>query len=271
MMFIRTVTALILSLLAASSALSQVPASKEEARIIEATAILNEWQQMSDQGIPDRLLDRAQAIAIFPSVIKGAFIFGGRFGRGVVLVKDLNGRWSDPSFLTVAGGSWGLQIGAQSSDLILIFTTRKGIEGLSGGKVTIGGDISGAVGPVGRQLSGSTDLSFSAEVYSYSRAKGLFAGIALDGSSMSIDYSANAKYYGQSDLLASDIFAGKVKSEPATAQALIQAVGRLAHTTAQAGPSMKGNVLTPQPTQKNVEERGLESTSTTTFPISNQR
>ncbi len=267
MMFIRTVTALILSLLAASSALSQVPASKEEARIIEATAILNEWQQMSDQGIPDRLLDRAQAIAIFPSVIKGAFIFGGRFGRGVVLVKDLNGRWSDPSFLTVAGGSWGLQIGAQSSDLILIFTTRKGIEGLSGGKVTIGGDISGAVGPVGRQLSGSTDLSFSAEVYSYSRAKGLFAGIALDGSSMSIDYSANAKYYGQSDLLASDIFAGKVKSEPATAQGLVKAVKQLVRAPTQANTPSASPRSSVNPTSAQAEEKGLESGGASTFPI----
>ena len=185
------------------------PATKEEARVIAATAVLDEWQQMPDQAIPDRLLERAQGIAVFPSLIKGAFFIGGKLGRGVVVVKDADGHWSNPSFTTLAGGSFGLQWGIESADIILVFTTKRGLEGLSGGKITIGVDVGGAVGPVGREMSGSTDIGLS-ELYSYSRAKGLFAGIALDGSPMTIDHSANDAYYGQSGLLASDIFSGKV-------------------------------------------------------------
>lgn len=247
-------------------------ASKEESRVIASTAILDEWQQISDLAIPDRLLQRAQGIAVFPSVIKGAFIFGARYGTGVLVVRDSNGNWSSPSFLTLAGGNFGFQAGLQSTDIILVFTTRRGIEGLSGGKVTVGVDLAGAVGPVGRQVSGATDLGFSAEVYSYSRAKGLFAGVALDGSSMSIDHGANAKFYGQEGLLASDIFAGKITRAPDSAKAFTVAVDRMvrgeaAGATPASAPAASRAPATSPASGSRPEEKGLESGGAATFPL----
>jgi lipid-binding SYLF domain-containing protein len=264
---------LALGLLAVPSLAAVAAATKEESRVIAATAILDQWQQMPDLAIPDRLLERAQAIAIFPSVIKGAFIFGGRLGRGVVLVRDDRGTWSNPAFLTLAGGNVGFQAGIQAADVILVFTTRRSMEGLSGGKVTIGVDLAGAVGPVGRQLSGSTDLGFSAEVYSYSRAQGLFAGVALDGSSMSVDYGANGRFYGREDLLASEIFAGKTRA-PASANALVDAVDRLVRggTQPSAVPpspaaTSRGSGAGNSPANPRPDEKGLESGAATTFPL----
>ena len=267
MNFIRHYTAAALMCIAAAPALAAEPATKEDARAIEATAILNEWQQIPDLVIPDRLLERAQAIAVFPGVIKGAFWFGGRYGKGIVTVRDLQGHWSNPAFLSVGGGSWGLQFGVQSADIILVFTTRKGIEGLSGGKVTVGGDVSGAVGPVGRQMSGATDLSFSAEVYSYSRAKGLFAGIALDGSSMNIDHTANSRYYRHDEVLASDIFANKVGPAPASGQAFVAAVQHLVSgggAAAETVPATAAGATTPV---ARPDDKGLESGGAATFPL----
>jgi len=260
MNLIRTYAALALFCLALPAAFADPKATKEEARVITATSILDDWQQMPDLAIPDRLLERAQGIAVFPNVLKGAFIFGGRGGRGVVLVRDSAGRWSSPSFITLAGGSFGFQVGVQSADVILVFTTRRGIEGISGGKVTIGGDIAGAVGPVGRQMSGSTDLNLNAEVYSYSRAKGLFAGVSLDGSSMSIDYSANEHYYGQADLLASDIFAGRISNPPPSSQGLVAAVQKLVGSQ-QSAPAA-APAAAPRP-----EDKGMESGAAATFPL----
>ncbi len=272
MNLIRNCAAIALFCVAASAALADPPASKEEARLIAATAILDEWQQMPDLAIPDRLLQRAQAIAVFPGNLKGAFFVGARGGGGVVLVRDAAGNWSAPSFATLGGGSFGFQWGFESSDIILVFTTRRGIEGMSGGKVTIGFDISGAVGPVGRQMSGSTDAGFNAEVYSYSRTKGLFAGVALDGSSMSIDHSANASYYGQPDLLASDIFAGKITNPPAGAQGLMHAVTRLVGgTRAPAGAPAAAPGTTPAgapaANAPRTDDKGLESGGAATFPL----
>ena len=267
MNLIRACIALFLLGLAAPSAYADPPASREEARVISATSVLNEWQQMPDMAIPDRLLERAQGIAVFPGVLKGAFIFGGQGGSGLVLVRDAAGNWSAPSFIRLAGGSVGFQIGVQSADVILVFTTRKGIEGMSGGKVTIGTDVSGAIGPVGRQMSGSTDLGFNAEVYSYSRAKGLFAGVALDGTSMNIDHSANAAYYGQSDVLASDIFAGKLTAIPAGAQGFVHAVQRLVGGTAAAAATPASGATPAQAATPKAEDKGLESGGAATFPL----
>ena len=138
---------------------------------------------MPDVRLPDTLLAHAYGIAVIPDVTKVAFIFGGRHGNGVLVVRDkLNGPWSNPCFVSLTGGSWGFQAGAQSSDIILVFTTKRGIEGIAGGKITLGADASVATGPVGRQGSAATDITFNAEIYSYARTRGLFGGIALDGS-----------------------------------------------------------------------------------------
>src|SRR5580658_314344 len=156
-------------------------AAREEGRLLTATEVLEEVQAMPDQRIPDTLLSRAYGIAVIPDVTKVAFIFGGRHGNGVLVVRDkLTTPWSNPALIALTGGSWGFQAGAQSSDIILVFTTKTGIEGIAGGKLTLGADASVAAGPVGRQGSAATDVSL-ADIYSYARTRGLFGGIAVDG------------------------------------------------------------------------------------------
>ncbi|HEY1313100.1 MAG TPA: lipid-binding SYLF domain-containing protein, partial [Steroidobacteraceae bacterium] len=196
-----------------------VAGAREEGRLLTATEVVEEVQAMPDQQIPDALLSRAYGIAVIPDVTKVAFIFGGRHGNGVLVVRDkLTSAWSNPSFVSLTGGSWGFQAGAQSSDIVLVFTTKTGIEGIAGGKLTLGADASVATGPVGRQGSAATDMSFNAEIYSYARTRGLFGGIALDGSVISIDRSANSALYGKSGVTATDIFSGQAPAAPPTAQ-----------------------------------------------------
>ncbi|HNR22566.1 MAG TPA: lipid-binding SYLF domain-containing protein [Steroidobacteraceae bacterium] len=196
---------------------------REEARLITATEVLTELQSTRDQQIPQWLLDRAHGLVVVPDVVKVGFWLGGRHGKGAMVVRDEAGRFSNPVFVRLSGGSFGPQIGAQSSDVVLVFTTRKGIQGIADGKVTLGADASVAAGPVGRQASAATDAAFKAEVYSYSRSKGLFAGVALDGSAITIDDKANAEFYGRK-VEANEIIEGKVTTTSNGAQRFMAAV-----------------------------------------------
>jgi lipid-binding SYLF domain-containing protein len=202
----------------------QAQAAREQGHLLMATQVLEELSATPDTFIPDRLLDRAYAIAVVPDVTKVAFIAGGRRGKGVMVVRDKSGHFSNPVFVALTGGSFGWQAGVQSTDIVLVFTTRTGVEGITGGKVTLGADASVAAGPVGRQASVASDSNFSAEVYSYSRNRGLFAGIALDGSVLSIDRSANALFYQKPGVTASDIMNGDVTTNDNTAQRFLKAV-----------------------------------------------
>jgi lipid-binding SYLF domain-containing protein len=217
--------------------------AREEGRLLTATEVLEEVQGMPDQQIPDALLSRAYGIAVIPDVTKVAFIFGGRHGNGVLVVRDkLTTPWSNPTFIALTGGSWGLQAGAQSSDIILVFTSKAGIEGVAGGKLTLGADASVATGPVGRQGSAATDSSFNAEIYSYARTRGLFGGLALDGSVISIDKSANAALYGKSGVTATEIFSGQAPVAPATAQRFLDKLAQVTHTVVRSSPSPQADV-----------------------------
>lgn len=217
--------------------------AREEGRLLTATEVLEEVQAMPDQRIPDALLARAYGIAVIPDVTKVAFIFGGRHGNGVLVVRDnLTSPWSNPCFVALTGGSWGFQAGAQSSDIVLVFTTKTGIEGIAGGKITLGADASVATGPVGRQGSAATDMSFSSEIYSYARTRGLFGGIALDGSVISIDKSANASLYGKSGVTATEIFSGQAPMPPATAQRFLDGLAQATHTTPRGSPAPQADV-----------------------------
>ena len=231
-------------LLAASAAVSTAHAgAREEGRLLTATEVLEEVEAMPDQQIPDALLARAYGIAVIPDVTKVAFVFGGRHGNGVLVVRDkLNSPWSNPVFVGLTGGSWGLQAGAQSSDIILVFTTKTGIEGIAGGKLTLGADASVATGPVGRQGSAATDMNFNSEIYSYARTRGLFGGIALDGSHMSIDRTANASVYGKTGVTATEIFSGQAPAAPATAQRFLDRLAQLTHTAVRTSPAPQADV-----------------------------
>jgi lipid-binding SYLF domain-containing protein len=228
----KPITALLTAVFAAAIVNVAQAGAREEGRLLTATEVLEEVRAMPDVRLPDTLLAHAYGIAVIPDVTKVAFIFGGRHGNGVLAVRDkLTGPWSNPVFISLTGGSWGFQAGAQSSDIILVFTTKTGIEGIAGGKLTLGADASVATGPVGRQGSAATDMSFNAEIYSYARTRGLFGGIALDGSVISIDRSANASLYHKSGVSASEIFSGQAPAPPATAQRFLE---RLAQATGSA-------------------------------------
>jgi lipid-binding SYLF domain-containing protein len=241
----RIAFALLFSAFLASTTVENIAhaGAREEGRLLTATEVLQEVQAMPDQRIPDALLSRAYGIAVIPDVTKVAFIFGGRHGNGVLVVRDtLSSAWSNPAFISLTGGSWGFQAGAQSSDIILVFTTKTGIEGVAGGKLTLGADASVATGPVGRQGSAATDLSFNAEIYSYARTRGLFGGIALDGSVISIDRSANSSLYGKSGVTATEIFSAQSPTAPATAQRFLDRLAQVTHSSVRGSPAPQADV-----------------------------
>lgn len=173
---------------------------REDVTVETATAILAGMTEFTDRGIPPELLQRAQGIAIIPNVLKAGFLVGGRFGRGVVLVRDPEtGIWGHPVFITIGGGSVGAQVGAQATDLILVFRNRRGVDRflMNRGKFTLGADAGVAAGPLGKQVEADTDGRLAAEIYSYSRSRGLFAGLSLEGAVLVLDWRANVAYYGE--------------------------------------------------------------------------
>jgi SH3 domain-containing YSC84-like protein 1 len=161
-----------------------------------ADQVLSEIMAIPARRIPEMLLAEAQGVVVVPSVLKIGFVAGIRRGHGIVMVRDNAGNWTLPQFVTLTGGSVGWQAGVQGSDVVLVFMTRKSIDGLLNGKFTIGGDASVAAGPVGRNAAAATDARLRAEILSYSRSRGLFAGIALDGTVIEIDGVAHREYYG---------------------------------------------------------------------------
>ncbi len=170
--------------------------SVEADRVAEAARILSEVLGAPDGGVPQSIADKAEAIAVFPSTLKGAFVVGAQRGRGIISVRAKDGSWSAPAFLTLTGGSVGLQIGGQATDLVLVVMNERGMEKLTQNAFKIGGDATVAAGPVGREASASTDASMRAEILSYSRTRGLFAGVSLTGATIRGDRDANEKLYG---------------------------------------------------------------------------
>lgn len=211
-----------------------VAAERQDARLLTATQVLDELARIPDQNIPGWLLERAHAVAVVPDVIKVGLGIGGRRGKGALVVRKDNGEWSNPIFVNLTGGSFGFQVGVQSTDVVLVFTSRQSIEGIVGGKVTLGADASVAAGPVGRQSSAATDIGLTAQVYSYSRASGLFAGVALDGSAITIDHRSNEQFYGRSGVLASEIIRNDAAAAPATAHNFVAALQRSTGTATAA-------------------------------------
>jgi lipid-binding SYLF domain-containing protein len=259
-----------LTLLAAVAVLTTATAAqaqaREQARLLTATQILDELRDSRDQAIPDRLLERAYGIAVIPDMTKIAWFFGGRRGHGVLIVRDKSGRFTDPVFITMTGGSFGFQWGLQLTDVVLVFTTPKGIEGINGGKVTLGGDASVAAGPVGRNASAGTDASFKAEVYSYSRSRGAFVGLALDGSVISIDDRADGDYYAKPGVASADILSGAVRSNDDIARRFVAAVSTSTEGQRQASAAPATPPPAPPPAGGTATPKGAQS-----FPLADPK
>jgi lipid-binding SYLF domain-containing protein len=218
--------------------------SKTTQRLEQSQKVFEAFSDLTEQTIPTWLLERAYGIVVVPQVVKAALVFGGRGGKGVMAVRNPDGTWSSPVFVTLGGVNFGLQFGVQATDVVLVLMSRQSVEGISDGKVTLGADASVAAGPIGRSSAAATDATLSAQVLSYSRSSGLFAGVALDGSVLSIDRKANESAYGISGVLASQILEGKVAA-PAEAQAFTNLLTRA--TSAQPASTSPASETTPVP------------------------
>ena len=171
-------------------------ANEEAERLTAAAATLNEIMAAPDKAVPNAVLEKAAGIAVFPSLIRGGVFIGAQRGHGVLSVKGKDGSWSNPAFLTITGGSVGPQFGVQAIDLVLIITEERGLENLVKNQFKVGADAGVAAGPVGRDASASTDIQMRAKILSYSRSRGLFAGVTLNGTTIRQDRDANERFYG---------------------------------------------------------------------------
>jgi lipid-binding SYLF domain-containing protein len=213
--------------------------SREDARLITSTQVLEELRATPDQNVPDWLMQRAYGVAVIPEVIKGAFIFGGRYGNGVLTVRDASGRFSNPIFITLSGGSVGWQVGATSTDVVLVFVTQRSVENFARGKFTLGADASVAAGPVGRQTEAAAGIN--AEIYSYSRSRGLFAGVALDGTVIAFDHHANNAFYHGDEVTTTEITTGKVVTHAETARRFLASVAESTNGSATDAAAASGS------------------------------
>ena len=261
-----------LGLFAALSLVLSVTAhaqAREEGRLLIASQILEELRDTPDQSIPDRLLDRAYGIAVIPDLAEVAFFVGGRWGRGVLVVRDSKGQFGDPVFISMTGGSFGWQWGVQSTDIVLVFTTEKGVRGFSGGKLTLGADASVAAGPVGRGASAATDQSFKAEVSTTRETAGSSPG-SPGCTVISISDSANEEFYKKPNVSASDIMNGNVTSQDPAVQRFMAAVATSTGTQRTASvagptpvpPAIQASAPVPAPAPKAPAAGGAQ-----TFPL----
>jgi lipid-binding SYLF domain-containing protein len=183
----------------------------EAKRVRDAATVFGEIMAAEDKAIPGAILNKANGIAIFPNTVKAGFIVGGMRGRGVLSARGADG-WSSPAFITLTGGSFGLQIGGQAADIILVINGDRGLENLIGNQFKIGADAALAAGPVGRDAQAATDIQLRAQILSYSRARGLFAGVTINGSTVRQDTDANERFYGERLTTKQIVFDGRAGS-----------------------------------------------------------
>jgi lipid-binding SYLF domain-containing protein len=200
---------------------SSIVANDTEKRLDAAATVLSEIMSAPDKGIPDDLLGKAACVVIVPGVKKGAFIVGVKYGRGFVICRKPGGGWSAPAGVRVEGGSVGFQIGGSESDVVLLVMNEGATDKLLSSKFTIGADASAAAGPVGRTASAATDIQLRAQLLTYSRSRGLFAGVSLEGATLRPDDDANKDLYGK-QMSNRDIVQGKIASPPAAARLLAE-------------------------------------------------
>ncbi len=194
-----------------------------EGRLVKAQEIMDQLADAKDSAIPDKILKDAHCVAIIPSMVKGGFVFGAEHGRGVATCR-VNGRWSAPAFFTATGGSWGAQIGVEGVDLVMVFNNKEGADKLLDANFKIGGDVSAAAGPIGRDASASTDIKANTAILTYSRARGAFAGATLNGVSVRPDKDSTIAFYGH-DVDFRDALTGKVPP-PAGSHTFLHAIAK---------------------------------------------
>ena len=206
--------------------------AKEDAteRLENATTVVHEMMGMPDKGIPEEVLEHAKCVAVVPHMVKGGLIFGGKGGKGVATCRTANG-WSAPAFITISGGNWGLQIGVEAVDLVMIFQNEKGMQRLLSSNFHVGGDASAAAGPVGRHAEAGTDWKMDTEILTYSRAKGAFAGLTLEGASIRQDTDSRHAIYG-SNVTTRALLLGKVTAPSAVQPFLAEIRGAKAQAAA---------------------------------------
>ena len=192
--------------------------SEQVDKMTVVNEVFAEIQRLPEKSVPPSLMKNAYAVAVIPAVTKVGFVIGGRYGTGALSVRDKGGNWSEPVFISLTSASVGLQVGAQSTDVVLVFKTRKSVDGILKRKFTLGADAAVAAGPVGRSASAATDEKLKAEIYSYSRSRGLFVGAALDGAVIKVKAEDNERYYRQFELTAEQIIVGKNKNSPESAK-----------------------------------------------------
>ncbi len=232
-----------LAILAVVPAWAQAP-YRETVIVEDSRAVLKEIMAIPASEIPASLLHNAQGIVIIPDLVKGGFVLGVRHGRGIAMVRDDRGAWRPPCFVTLTGGSVGWQAGLQVTDIVLVFKTRGSVHNLLNGKFTLGADAAAAAGPVGREASAATDAQLMAEIFTWSRSRGLFAGVSLDGSALNIDQSANTAFYAGANVTDPN----QAIPVPASGIALMRLVGYYTGTPGEALSATPGaGVPTPAP------------------------
>jgi len=223
--------------------------SDEEQRVRDAVRVLAEIQKIPEQAIPDKLLDEARAIVVVPDMVKAGFVVGGRRGHGLMSVRNTDGSWSDPVFVTLTGGSIGFQAGLQSADVVLVFRNDRSLDDIVNGKFTLGADAGVAAGPVGRNAAAATDGQLKAEIWSWSRARGLFAGVALDGAALKVDRDAQANVYG-ANTTPRMVLEGRAQTAPAPAVAAFrESLAEASHNAHAARSDTAPLAPTPPPAQ----------------------
>jgi lipid-binding SYLF domain-containing protein len=267
---IRKVCGALIALLALAVHGTALADAREEAKLLVAAEVLDELREQRDTLIPERLLQQAYGVAVIPDVTKVALFLGGRRGSGVLTVRDSRGRFSNPVFINVTGISGGLQFGAQETDLVLVFTTKRGIEGIADGKLTLGAGASVAAGPVGRHAEAAAGTN--AEVFAYSRSSGLFLGVALDGTAISIDTKSNRSFYGSRDVVPSEIMSGAATTDSENARRFLAALAKSTGETAGASVTSPpaggaGTTVTPVQGPAPATVPAAPSSEVRTFPM----
>ncbi len=221
---------IILTLFFASSVWAEKPDGAQQRKLLRTgQLVLEEIQSSPDQNIPAKLISKAKAIIVFPTMVKAGFFIGARYGKGFASVRlKESGKWGAPAFFYTAGGSFGFQFGAEAVDLILLVMTQRGLEGLLSKKFTLGGDIALAVGPVGRHAEAAADVFMQGEIYSYSRSKGIFGGVSVKGTVIKSDVDANQAYYGKPLTAENILLSNQVGAIPESGKQFIKIFNHLA-------------------------------------------